>query len=167
MGTKAPPSSFVSYSKGPERQAMLPDSDGRPPRTRKIQRNRESLDLDDIMGDSDDERPAVDTQSKPAASRNGRPMKVSASTRELIDFLAEGPPDFPQPPFPTSPPSLDGGKQRGSGRLQRMMSKLSMGNSDKSKTSESPSRPRRVTLQSKPSITNISPLANRPISTLR
>ncbi|KAF7432735.1 hypothetical protein PC9H_004678 [Pleurotus ostreatus] len=163
MGTKAPPSSFGSYSKGPERQAVFPDSDGRPPRTRKIQRNRESLDLDDIMGDSDDERPAVDTQSKPPASRNGRPMKVSASTRELIDFLAEGPPDLPQPPFPTSPPSLDGGKQRGSGRLQRMMSKLSMGNSDKSKTSESPSRPRRVTLQSKPSITNISPLANRPI----
>ncbi|KAL4263231.1 hypothetical protein AB1N83_005775 [Pleurotus pulmonarius] len=163
MGAKAPPSSFTSYSKGPERQAGLLDSDGRPPRTRKIQRNRESLDLDDVMGDSDDERPVVDAQSKSPAPRNGRPMKVSASTRELIDFLAEGPPDLPQPPFPTSPPPPDGGKQRGSGRLQRMMSKLSMGNSDKSKTSESPGRPRRVTLQSKPSITNISPLANRPV----
>jgi hypothetical protein len=75
---------------------------------------------------------------------------VSASTRELMDFLAEGPPDVPkmsaggrdmvdflaQGPPDQGNNGVENGK-KGSGRLQRMMSKLSMGTGERSRSQPS------------------------------
>ncbi|EEB93525.1 hypothetical protein MPER_07801 [Moniliophthora perniciosa FA553] len=116
-----------------------------PQKTRKIQHNRESLDLDDVMAGSDEDKMAV-AVPKPSTP-NKRPIVkpaggVSSSTRELMDFLNEGPPEMPGRPLGRPgrefPEFMDNGSidiglndQTGSkskaGRLQRMMSKLSIG----------------------------------------
>ncbi|KAJ7739894.1 hypothetical protein B0H16DRAFT_1424434 [Mycena metata] len=133
------------------------NADPFPVKTRRIQKNRESIDIDDIMAGSDDEdeapAPAPRTPAKVTAAPRARnpssPPAVSASTRDLMDFLAEGPPDVPKvsaagrdmidflaqgPPdqgIISSPPN---GEKKSSGRLQRMISKLAMG-SEKSEKS--------------------------------
>ncbi|KAK7470255.1 hypothetical protein VKT23_001689 [Stygiomarasmius scandens] len=122
------------------RKEFSPDSF--PPKTRKKQVNRESLDLDDVMagsdGEDDDVPATATTPSTPRRPAKGKVGGVSSSTRELMDFLNEGPPgDFGGPPdvgLPKSPP-MDNAK-KGSGRLQRMMSKIVMGTSDKSRTTQ-------------------------------
>lgn len=93
-----------------------------PVRTRNVAKNRESMDLDDVMGTSEDETPPDGVVVKtPVVRRTTYP--VSAGARELIDFLSEGPPDMPDEPV---------GLGRGSdtpkkgGRLQRMISKLTL-----------------------------------------
>jgi hypothetical protein len=124
------------------------DISGMPQKTRKIQRNRESLDLDDVMAGSDDE---VDAAAPPISGSNPptprKPnYKVSASTRELMDFLETGPPnDTPNlsrsgremvdfldqgPPESGGPTVFDaraGSKGSGGRGLARMISKLSIG----------------------------------------
>lgn len=177
---------------------MFDGGDPYPSKTRRVQKNRESLDLDDVMAGSDDENiePTANV-GKPQPSTPSTPRRqqypVSASTRDLMDFLAQGPPDAtPAPPISKAsrdlmtflddgPPdsgmassmtvSMDSSKSKGSGRLQRMMSKLSMGTSDKprSTSSEDFSRGSSVrqptirTIPSRPSQSNMSALANRPI----
>ncbi|KAH9482340.1 hypothetical protein JR316_0004438 [Psilocybe cubensis] len=150
------------------------EGNGFPPRTRVRQRNRDSMDLDDVMnGSDDDHEPDVPVrqqpQSPPGARRvNAPPIKpaVSAKTRELMDFLAEGPPDSGPPPAHVSkngrelmdfladgPPdfgnnaaTVDPFKPKGAGRLQRMISKLNLGNAEKIKTgSEAPKTPHSTT----------------------
>ncbi|KAL0950154.1 hypothetical protein HGRIS_010149 [Hohenbuehelia grisea] len=174
----SPPSSFSNTSPptpSAPKQLRLPESDGRPPRTRKVQKNRESLDLDDIMAGSDDEAsyataPPVSKSDKlPPTPRRAivRPGVVSASTRDLIDFLAEGPPEPISPPS-MSPPMMEPSKSKGGGRLQRMMSKLTMGGEKQNKSSasadvSSPVKSPRRGLPHQPSLTNMSALANRPI----
>ncbi|KAF9226758.1 hypothetical protein BS17DRAFT_502768 [Gyrodon lividus] len=123
----------------------------RPPRTRTVARNRESLDLDDVMGISDDED--IQTLKPPVPTKQHDRQRLSAGARELIDFLAEGPPEPPANEnslFPTP------GK---SGRLRKMISRITLTESSKS--------PRKMTLgsadASSKSMTNLSPLANRPI----
>ncbi|THH14396.1 hypothetical protein EW146_g5937 [Bondarzewia mesenterica] len=121
---------------------------GVPKRTRKVQRNRESLDLDDIMNGFDDEnedKAAAVAETKSAANRKGGPGYVSPNTQELIDFLAEGPPVTVQPHRPAAMSSISltpttKSASRGSGRLQRMISKLSLGGD----RSDSPSKVRRT-----------------------
>ena len=171
------------------------EDSGFPPRTRIIQKNRESLDLDDVMGGSDDEEDLSLAAGKvkprqtvsPKHSTSTHP--VSARTRELIDFLAEGPPEPPvskegkelldflaqAPPsslYNSSAISLDS-KPKG-GRLQRMISKLNLGNTEKAKgSSSSPLKPthlsagrqgvERSPMQHKSSTATLSSLANRPI----
>ncbi|KAF8646408.1 hypothetical protein AX16_007273 [Volvariella volvacea WC 439] len=154
---------------------------GFPPRTRKIQRNRESIDLDEIMAGSDDDQPEDPPKNPnhpPETPR--RTTKVSASTRALMDFLAEGPPlDIMQPQRNASTTSINSGvtsqngKQKPSGRLQRMMSKLTIGGvSEKLRGSledakggrnSQPTVSTAKTLNTKPSNGSISPLANRPV----
>ncbi|KDQ64137.1 hypothetical protein JAAARDRAFT_27755 [Jaapia argillacea MUCL 33604] len=120
-----------STSQRPQRSVPKPlDTTGQPTRTRKVGRNRESLDLDDIMGGSDDDDDLPLASSKPPLTPktpkagNGQPA-LSARTRELIDFLSEGPPEMPPPVIPSGPSmvSLGTTKSRQSG-LRRMMSKL-------------------------------------------
>lgn len=100
---------------------------GLPVRTRKVVRNRASLDLDDVMGRSSNEDQVV--SKKPTQ----QPTKyaVSASARDLIEFLAEGPPDTPDISIGGSSMSLslDVPKAKG-GRLQRMISKLTLKDSE-------------------------------------
>ncbi|KAG6861843.1 hypothetical protein C0995_011140 [Termitomyces sp. Mi166 len=146
-----------------------------PPRTRKVQRNRESLDLDEVMAGSDDDAvlflaPAPKFSARPATPKhNGQ--NPSANTRDLINFLAEGPPDMggpvsditaDGPPYGTS----QNGKSKGTGRLQRMISKLSLGNGDRSRgtddVSRSPARQAKM-IPSQLSLNNPLSLANRPV----
>ncbi|KAJ3788151.1 hypothetical protein GGU11DRAFT_742543 [Lentinula aff. detonsa] len=192
----------------PTREFRMPqafDGPGVPQRTRKVQRNRESLDLDDIMAGSDDEEldetelvsPSKSSSSAPGSARvsartrelmdflnegpppstinefGSRPTTnhtpVSKAGRDLIDFLAEGPPDF-GPPQPMMDNSST--KSKGSGRLQRMISKLKLGESDKTnrqpsmddfrKTPTTPSY-HRPPLMMKASNGSLSTLGNRPI----
>lgn len=192
-----PPSpSAAEIAAMPKREWRAPQEintkGGYPPRTRKIQGNRESLDLDDVMGGSDDDdevlvvpTPAPRVVKTPVTPRAAKP-KVSASTRDLMDFLAQGPPETPSLPggsrdidfFPDGPPmspvgSTEHGKPKGGGRLQRMMSKLTL-NGDKSRgsgdefntRSRTASNASRNPLRSKISNSNmgsISSLANRPV----
>ena len=98
---------------------MVDTSLGTPKRNRPQKgraRNRESLELDDVMdGDEDLGEKVPMTPKAPA------PIATSASTRELIDFLAEGPPPSPprsQTPVPNEKPK---------GRFGRMVSRLGRG----------------------------------------
>ncbi|KAJ7167697.1 hypothetical protein C8R46DRAFT_1191771 [Mycena filopes] len=174
-----------------------------PTKTRRIQKNRESLDLDDIMagsdGDDDDDEPATAAPRTPAkvtagpgstprARNPSTPAAVSASTRDLMNFLNEGPPDVPKvsmagremmdflaqgPPdqgIISSPP----GEKKSSGRLQRMISKLAMGTSDKTRNGSEdfgrggagrmpPTTPVRANGPGISHQTSYSNLANRPV----
>lgn len=147
-----------------------------PPRTRAVQRNLESIDLDEIMGESDDENvvqspPQVKRMDVVSSPRRPRQTAVSASTRELMDFLAQGPPDTTAGETSGSIaeglPGGEPGKSKGSRRLQKMISKLSLGGGrgshddlSRTKTSQSSSR---LQLDTTSSMTNLSSLANRPI----
>ncbi|KAG6850923.1 hypothetical protein H0H93_006749 [Arthromyces matolae] len=144
-----------------------------PPRKRTVQRNRASLDLDDVMaGSGDDEAfppaPMAKTLVKqPNPKRNG--PAVSANTRDLIDFLAQGPPDMGGPPseFTTDTSfygSAQNGKPKGAGRLQRMISKLSLSNGERSRGGDDISRQQfGRSSPSQPTSNTLSSLANRPI----
>ncbi|KIY73974.1 hypothetical protein CYLTODRAFT_365006 [Cylindrobasidium torrendii FP15055 ss-10] len=141
-----------------------------PTKTRRKQVNRESLDLDAVMNGSDDEdmadempqiqsppRTPASTRRTPKVSATTRELmsflddgppgstprppvtlapattpapKLSKAGRELLDFLNEGPPEMMQPPPGPSITFAENEKPRGGGRLQRMMSKLSL-NGDK------------------------------------
>lgn len=128
------------------------------------------------------------TPSTPRRAGQGPPHAVSAKTRELMDFLAEGPPELPMskggrelvnflaegpPDYGSSAVSLDTSKPKGAGRLQRMISKLNLGNGEKAKgSSEGPKSPqikqlppsnRAGAISPKPSYATLSSLANRPI----
>ena len=130
-----------------------------PPRTRTVARNRESLDLDDVMGGSDDDEEPEKLKSPP--NHKG----ISASARELIDFLAEGPPESPV----TSPPANSLSIPKKAGRLQRMISKITLNGNEKvrSDNDSGKSSPRRtdhpIPLLPNKSLTNISTLANKPV----
>ncbi|KAI3616586.1 hypothetical protein WG66_011542 [Moniliophthora roreri] len=162
-----------------------------PSKTRKIQHNRESLDLDDVMAGSDGEEDEMVVAAPKASTPNKRPTAkpaggVSSSTRELMDFLNEGPPEMPGRPYGRSGREfsefMDNGpidiglndsissKGKGSGRLQRMMSKLSIGGSEKDKGRNGQVQddyPRKMSTPISPipkaSVPNLSMLANRPI----
>ncbi|KAI0326712.1 hypothetical protein GY45DRAFT_1258466 [Cubamyces sp. BRFM 1775] len=121
---------------------------GVPKRTRKMGRNRESMDLDDIMNGSDGEDASVVADEEPPAapmplrsptsSRGSDPMSprkphVSRAAQDLIAFLEAGPPEEPayNPSMNASVISFESTKTR-SGRLQRMMSRLTLGGSKES-----------------------------------
>ncbi|KAJ3546207.1 hypothetical protein NMY22_g2151 [Coprinellus aureogranulatus] len=144
------------------------DSGGGPVRKRTRQRARESMDLDDIMNGSDDENAEPPVPQLPPTQR--RTPKVSSTTRDLMDFLASGPPEDFAPPSAepgASTASLDKPKTN---RLQRMISKLNIGATDKPKQSidspikSAPGHYRTATGGQAPTHPGaFSPLANRPI----
>ncbi|KZT06511.1 uncharacterized protein LAESUDRAFT_714246 [Laetiporus sulphureus 93-53] len=111
--------------------------------SRKMARNRESIDLDEIIGGSDgDEEDAAgsDDNATPTSAKPNRPKPkpphISQSARDLIAFLEEGPPTSPDSPPRSSNASvsvfsLESTKSR-SGRFSRMMSRLTAsGSADK------------------------------------
>ena len=80
-------------------------------------RNRESLDLDDVM-DVEDE---ISFGPPPMTPKAAAPNGTSSSTRDLIDFLSEGPPEQPSlPPIQTN--GLNE-KPKAGGRLRNMFSR--------------------------------------------
>lgn len=102
--------------------------EGRPQRTRKAGRNRESLDLDEVMGFGEEGTETI--PQTPSSRRDPSKPYISKAARDLIDFLDEGPPVELQPPNRNaSMISLESHKSRSGGRLQRMMSKLTLGGS--------------------------------------
>ncbi|KAI0677637.1 hypothetical protein C8Q78DRAFT_1181142 [Trametes maxima] len=125
---------------------------GAPQRTRKVGRNRESLDLDDVMNGSDGEDTAAGGSPPPPppvsppptrtpttprspeamSPRTGKPH-ISRAAQDLIAFLEAGPPEEPayNPSMNASVISFESSKTR-SGRLQRMMSRLTLGGSKES-----------------------------------
>lgn len=123
--------------------------------TGRLARNRVSLDVEDVMGDSDEEL-LGSTGRKPSQDKR---KGLSPSTRELIDFLAEGPPE----PMMLSP-NGNGLTQRKSGRLQKMISRITLASSNEStKASRRMTGSHEPSASRNPSATNLSPLANRPI----
>ncbi|KIK98311.1 hypothetical protein PAXRUDRAFT_824006 [Paxillus rubicundulus Ve08.2h10] len=151
----APPSSVPGSTqrrKAPPQELDINSS--RPPRTRTVARHQESLDLDDVMGVSDDEdMPGL---KPPANKQHDRQRGLSASAKELIEFLAEGPPESP-----SSENSLSPTREK-SGRLRKIISRITL-----TSVNESTKSPRKSTLGSKDatskSMTNLSPLANKPV----
>ncbi|KAF5364267.1 hypothetical protein D9756_000282 [Leucocoprinus leucothites] len=163
---------------------QLAELNGFPPRNRKRQGNRESLDLDDVMnGPEDDGTHKITPPARSPVSPRG-PGHVSSSTRDLMDFLAQGPPDDGIDFMHSDPPSsasLDAKPKVD--RLRRMISKLSIGNGEKAKNGASshnpsksqstkppplpsaafPTPPRPPGLSSQHSLNGLSSLANRPI----
>ncbi|KIL70383.1 hypothetical protein M378DRAFT_7248 [Amanita muscaria Koide BX008] len=149
------------------------DASAFPTRTRKIQRNLETMDLDEIMNGMDDEGLASTSAKQPRGpvtpSRSSK-AGVSSTTRDLMDFLAEGPPEPPRYPgdvfdTPNGRNAADAAKKN-PGRLQRMISKLSLGPSEKARMLEerAPLSPPPVpNLVTKPSTGTLSSLANKPI----
>ncbi|KAH9927304.1 uncharacterized protein B0H18DRAFT_1104153 [Fomitopsis serialis] len=129
-----------------------------PPRTRKVARHRESLDLDDVMNgllDGEEEEEEEEGEGGPhgplppppptvaplrIASPSATPITpakpkaphLSASARDLIAFLDEGPPGeterSPSAMTNASVISFGSSKTMRTGKLSRMMSKLTMGN---------------------------------------
>ena len=189
-----PPSSMSPMIPGtPEmlkiRDVRKPPDIGIPARTHTRQHRRDSLDIDDVMNGSEDDgsQGSISTKqmlSPSTAQRISRAQyPVSSHTRDLMAFLAEGPPD-PKPKlsqsgselfeflaqgppdYPSSSTMVDS-KAKSPGRLQRMISKLSIGG-EKTKTGsdtsfKQPNSPVRSTISTKPSVTTLSSLANRPI----
>ncbi|KAI0041572.1 hypothetical protein FA95DRAFT_1576284 [Auriscalpium vulgare] len=155
----APPVSLPQQMRDPRLGAK--QDAGLPPRTRKIQRNRESLDLDDIMNGSDGESdvPLPKAAVSPTSPGRKLPYAVSSSARDLISFLEEGPPSDPVLPQARAAtfsqvsltPTTKSGK--GGNRLQRMISKLSLSSSDREKgyAADRPQRGPYVSAPSTPS----------------
>ncbi|TBU43298.1 hypothetical protein BD309DRAFT_864596 [Dichomitus squalens] len=181
---------------GSQNAAPPPPSAGMPKRTRKKQVNRESMDLDEIMAGSDGEdvdveevRPPASLPASPRTPGGSRPH-ISKAAQDLIAFLEEGPPEEPSysSSVNASVISFESTKTR-SGRLQRMMSRLTLGGSRESLngsiSEEQPKTPRSLSrkgskmgmvtspppsykggsLQSKRSIPNVSVYPNVIVAT--
>ncbi|KAI0832822.1 hypothetical protein BC628DRAFT_356002 [Trametes gibbosa] len=130
-------------------------------RTRKMGRNRESMDLDDIMNASDNDEAFVEvpddssTHRTPTTPRretvpiSPRTPHVSKAAQDLIAFLEAGPPNEPayNPSMNASVISFESSKTR-SGRLQRMMSRLTLGGSKESLNGSIPEEPRSLSRKS-------------------
>ena len=192
-----PPSSISRMIPGSSemlkiRDVRKPPDIGIPARTRTRQHRRDSLDLDDVMNGSeyDLSQGSISTKQflslSPAESISHSQYHVSSHTRDLIAFLAEGPPD-PKPKlsqsgselleflaqgppdYLSSPPSVDS-KAKNTSRLQRMISKLSIGEKTKTGSDTSsfkqPHSPARSTFSTKTSATTPSSLSNWPIPPL-
>ncbi|KIO12460.1 hypothetical protein M404DRAFT_677760 [Pisolithus tinctorius Marx 270] len=123
-------------------------------------RNRESLDLDDVMGYSDEETPVSPGRkiSRPQEKHKG----ISTNTRDLIDFLAEGPPEPLATPSPSNDSFLSLTPKK-SGRLQKMISRITLSGSSQSSKSSRKGSIQEVVVPHNKSSSNLSPLANRPI----
>lgn len=135
---------------------------GMPKRNRRQPaRNRESLDLDDIMDGSDSE---LTPQPKKLALTPKSAQLTSGETRDLLEFLSEGPPEPTSPPASTSSSTtfLDG-KNHKSGRFRTIVSRLTGNNTAREEPADpvlrssinTTSRPQ-APLTPKPSIPNVS-----------
>ncbi|OJT09082.1 hypothetical protein TRAPUB_25 [Trametes pubescens] len=157
--------STKSKSKPGAQNAMPPPLGlGVAKKTRKMGRNRESLDLDDIMNGSDNDDALVgaevevpqpapvpipapmrspSTPRRETAPSSPRAPHVSRAAQDLIAFLEAGPPEEPayNPSMNASVISFESSKTR-SGRLQRMMSRLTLGGSKESLNGSIPEEPR-------------------------
>lgn len=84
-------------------------------------RHRESLDLDDIMDGSENE---LTPQPKKLVLTPKSAQLTSGETRDLLEFLSEGPPEPTSPPASTSSTTFLDGKNHKSGRFRNIVSRL-------------------------------------------
>jgi hypothetical protein len=125
LSLKSPPPSYHAPTRSP----------ATPQRVRKLQRNLESMDIDDIMNGSEEgSESGPDPGDQPTQGRV--PLyPVSKATKDLISFLEEGPPPEIQPARPATvslvslTPTTKSAKS--GNRLQRMISKLSLSKEDR------------------------------------
>lgn len=149
LGMKTPPPSFGRMGRDPYHSPNNPSTG--PRRKRKIQQNRESMDIDAIMNGSEGSESSPDPGDQATQGR-ALPYPVSKATKDLISFLEEGPPPDVQPTrtatvstvslTPTTKSAKSGN------RLQRMISKLNLSKDDRMLQD---SRGRRVGTASAPS----------------
>ena len=124
---------------------------GMPKKKTRIQKSRESMDLDDVMNGSDGDEEMMQEAVAPPQPKAGRARSppseppssprspggskphISRAAQDLIAFLDAGPPEEPayNPSMNASVISFESSKTR-SGRLQRMMSRLTLGGSRES-----------------------------------
>lgn len=154
LSDQRPASGSMPRRKSPPQELDLDAS--RSSRTRTVARNRESLDLEDIMAGSDDDGMG-ELKAFGSPKQHDRQRGFSTSTKELIAFLAEGPPELTLSENSLSPLSTTPKK---SGRLQKMISRITL-------ASDTVKPHRKMTIGpgdvSSKSMTNLSPLANRPV----
>ncbi len=126
LGIKSPP--LQSGLPGRDMYDWRKNSSTTPQRTRKIQRNRESMDIEDVMNGSEEGDESNPDQT--AQGRGGRLYPVSKATNDLISFLEDGPPPEIQPVRSATVSSISLApttKSAKSGsRLQRMISKFNL-----------------------------------------
>jgi hypothetical protein len=132
LGMKTPPPSFGRMGRDPYHSPNNPSTG--PRRKRKIQQNRESMDIDAIMNGSEGSESSPDPSDQATQGR-APPYPVSKATKDLISFLEEGPPPDVQPTrtatvstvslTPTTKSAKSGN------RLQRMISKLNLSKDDR------------------------------------
>ncbi len=106
----------------PPMPKMFSDSDGMPIRKRPKASRKDSI--DEILGSSDDDDELMKSSFRPkAAQSNG------VSSRDLISFLNDGPPDFgPTPSIASTQSQANEGRAK-QGRFRSMVSKLTRGGS--------------------------------------
>ncbi|KAH8999158.1 hypothetical protein EDB92DRAFT_935755 [Lactarius akahatsu] len=124
LGIRSPP--LQSGLPGRDMYDWRKNTPTTPQRTRKIQRNRESMDIEDVMNGSEGDESNPDQ----TAQGRGRLYPVSKATHDLISFLEDGPPPEVQPVrsatvSSTSLAPTTKSAKSGS-RLQRMISKFSI-----------------------------------------
>ena len=132
LTVKSPPS-FGILGRDSHRAPNNPSTG--PQRKRKIQRNRESMDIDAIMNGSEDGSGSSPDPSDQGTRGRAPLYPVSKATKDFISFLEEGPPPDVQPTrhaavstvslTPTTKSS------KGGSRLQRMISKLNLSKEDR------------------------------------
>jgi hypothetical protein len=124
------------------------------------------------MGTSDDEEIPDEVVLKTPVQRPTQ-YPVSPGARDLINFLAEGPPDIPEEPVSAGRSTVSQDAPKKGGRLQRMISKLTLKDADQrqsrsnSRSADSYSKSSRRTQSNVgSSVTQSpsgSPLYNKPI----
>ncbi|KAI0307207.1 hypothetical protein B0F90DRAFT_1686276 [Multifurca ochricompacta] len=157
LGVKSPPASSGALGHGPYHDPNLSPS---PQRVRKIQRNRESMDIDDIMNGSEEGSESSPDPGDQTSQGRVRLYPVSKAANDLISFLEEGPPPEIQPVrtatvstvslTPTTKSAKSGS------RLQRMISKLNLTKEDRAP--QDSQRSRGVGIGSAPSTPSVSSL---------
>ncbi|KAH9006865.1 hypothetical protein EDB86DRAFT_3069565 [Lactarius hatsudake] len=125
LGIRSPP--LQSGLPGRDMYDWRKNAPTTPQRTRKIQRNRESMDIEDVMNGSEE---GDESNPDQTAQGRGRLYPVSKATHDLISFLEDGPPPEVQPVRSATvsstslAPTTKSGKS--GSRLQRMISKFTI-----------------------------------------
>jgi len=133
LGGKSPPPSFGRLGRDPYHSPNNPSPTAR--RKRKIQKNREYMDIDAIMNGSEEGSESSPDPVDQATGGRTPLYPVSKATKDLISFLEEGPPPSIQPARTATVSSVSltpTTKSAKSGnRLQRMISKLNLSKDDR------------------------------------
>ncbi|KAG8904766.1 hypothetical protein FRB99_001243 [Tulasnella sp. 403] len=136
-GPSTPPSSFSAsrfhnMMRSTPKVGPIPDGGRRP-------RAIEDIDIDDLLEDEEEDSVRRSPKKGRTSRKNSAAVGhagVSASTREMIDFLSEGPPEPPANYTVTSPTPNQPTKSKPTGRFGRMISRLAKSSSSEHMSSD-------------------------------